>query len=51
VFFLVNARTPWVAEAPASTDLAPVILPNAQHIVSYHVVCVTDLRSFMREAG
>lgn len=38
VFFLVNARTPWVAEAPATTHLAPVILPNAQHIVSYHVV-------------
>jgi AraC-like DNA-binding protein len=38
VFFLVDARTPWVAEAPASTDLAPVILPRAQHIVSYHVV-------------
>jgi AraC-like DNA-binding protein len=37
-FFLVDARTPWVADAPASTHLAPVILPNAQHIVSYHVV-------------
>jgi AraC-like DNA-binding protein len=38
LFFLVDARTPWVAEAPASTDLAPVILPRAQHVVSYHVV-------------
>src|SRR5687767_3118479 len=38
LFFLVDARTPWVAEAPASPDLAPVILPRAQHIVSYHVV-------------
>ena len=38
LFFLVNARTPWVAEAPASTDLAPVILPRAQHVVSYHVI-------------
>jgi AraC-like DNA-binding protein len=38
VFFLVDARTPWVAEAPASAHLAPVILPDAQHIVSYHVV-------------
>ncbi len=42
VFFVVDARTPWVAEAPASTDLAPVILPDAQHIVSYHVVCQGD---------
>ena len=38
LFFLVDARTPWVAEAPASTHLAPVILPRAQHVVSYHVV-------------
>jgi AraC-like DNA-binding protein len=38
LFFLVDARTPWVAEAPASTQLAPAILPRAQHIVSYHVV-------------
>jgi AraC-like DNA-binding protein len=38
LFFLVDASTPWVAEAPASGDLAPAILPHAQHIVSYHVV-------------
>ena len=38
LFFLVDARTPWVAEAPASTHLGPVILPSAQHVVSYHVV-------------
>ena len=38
LFFLVDAFTPWVAEAPASTVLAPVLLPQAQHIVSYHVV-------------
>ncbi|HVQ14449.1 MAG TPA: AraC family transcriptional regulator [Vicinamibacterales bacterium] len=38
LFFLVDASTPWVAEAPAATQLAPTILPRAQHIVSYHVV-------------
>lgn len=38
LFFLVDARTPWVAEAPGSSELLPVILPRAQHIVSYHVV-------------
>jgi AraC-like DNA-binding protein len=38
LFFLVDAHTPWVAEAPASAQLAPVILPGAQHVVSYHVV-------------
>jgi AraC-like DNA-binding protein len=38
LFFLVDACTPWVAEAPASVHLAPAILPHAQHVVSYHVV-------------
>jgi AraC-like DNA-binding protein len=38
LFFLVDARTPWVAEAPASCHLVPAILPRAQHVVSYHVI-------------
>jgi AraC-like DNA-binding protein len=38
LFFLVDAAEPWIAEAPDSTTLAPVILPRAQHIVSYHVI-------------
>ena len=38
LFFLVDARTPWVSEAPASTELLSAILPQAQHIVSYHVI-------------
>lgn len=38
LFFLVDATTPWAAEVPEVTHLAPVILPRARHIVSYHVV-------------
>ena len=38
LFFLVDASTPWVAEAPASPLLAPAILPRAQHVVSFHVI-------------
>lgn len=38
LFFLVDARTPWVAEAPAGPALAPVLLPRVQHVVSYHVI-------------
>lgn len=38
LFFLVDASPPWVADAPESSALAPVILPRAQHVVSYHVV-------------
>jgi AraC-like DNA-binding protein len=38
LFFLVDALTPWAAEAPAASHLAPVILPRAQHVISYHVI-------------
>lgn len=38
LFFFVQASSPWVAEAPAAALLAPIILPRAQHVVSYHVV-------------
>jgi AraC-like DNA-binding protein len=37
-FFLVDASAPWVAEAPAGSMLAPVLLPHAQHVISYHVI-------------
>ena len=38
LFFLVDASTPWVAEAPSSPVLGPVLLPRVQHVVSYHVI-------------
>jgi AraC-like DNA-binding protein len=38
LFFNVEASSPWVAESPAAPVLGPVILPRAQHVVSYHVV-------------
>jgi AraC-like DNA-binding protein len=38
VFFRVEATSPWVIEVPASSALAPVTLPRAQHVISYHVV-------------
>ena len=38
LFFIVDASPPWIAEAPDSPALAPVILPRVQHVVSYHVV-------------
>jgi AraC-like DNA-binding protein len=38
VFFRVEATSPWVIEMPAAGALAPVTLPRAQHVISYHVV-------------
>ena len=38
LFFTVDATSPWVAESPPSARLGPIILPRAQHVVSYHVI-------------
>jgi AraC-like DNA-binding protein len=38
VFFLVEAHTPWASAAPSSQTLLPAILPQAQHLISYHVI-------------
>jgi AraC-like DNA-binding protein len=38
IFFLVDASPPWVAEAPATRVLAPLIMPGSQHVIEYHVV-------------
>jgi len=38
VFFDVTARSPWVAEAPPSAEIADAVMPGAQHAIEYHVV-------------
>ncbi|UEM05484.1 AraC family transcriptional regulator [Skermanella rosea] len=38
VFFEVDATSPWVAEAPPSSEVAPLVMPGAQHVIEYHVV-------------
>ena len=38
LFFDVDASSPWVAEALPAGGLAPILLPGAQHVVSYHVL-------------
>lgn len=38
VFFDIIARSPWVAEAPASAQIADKVTPGAQHTIEYHVV-------------
>jgi len=38
LFFLTDATTPWSARVPSGSTLTPVILPGAQHLISYHVV-------------
>jgi len=38
VFFDVEASAPWVAEAPPSRLIAPVLMAHAEHVMEYHVI-------------
>jgi AraC-like DNA-binding protein len=38
LFFLVDATSPWGVQVPHARAFAPIILPGAQHVVSYHIV-------------
>ena len=49
LFFVVDASSPWIAEAPSSDVLAPVLFPGAQRVVSYHAVL--QGRCFCEVAG
>lgn len=38
IFFEVEARAPWVAEAPPTSELAERVMPGAEHVIEYHIV-------------
>lgn len=38
VFHLVEASFPWGVEIPRASDYSSIILPRAQHVISYHIV-------------
>ena len=38
LFFCVDATSPWGVMVPHASKFGPIILPRAQHIVSYHIV-------------
>jgi AraC-like DNA-binding protein len=38
MLFVVEASRPWQSWAPAAQALRPLLLPAAQHLVSYHIV-------------
>lgn len=37
LFFMVDATSPWGVEVPRAGQFGPIILPRAQHVVSYHI--------------
>jgi AraC-like DNA-binding protein len=38
LFFMMDTTSPWCIEIPHAASYADIILPSAQHIVSYHIV-------------
>ena len=38
VFFMVDAAAPWVSAMPDGPAIAPVLLPDAQQVISFHIV-------------
>jgi len=38
VFHLVEASSPWGVEIPHASAYSSIILPRAQHVVSYHII-------------
>lgn len=42
VFFDVSGGKEWVAEAPPARQIAPAVMPGAEHVMEYHVVTDGD---------
>jgi len=36
VFYFIEGSSPWLAEAPPSTDIIPGIMPGADHLIPFH---------------
>lgn len=37
-FYQVEAATPWAVSAPRAPDLTPRVLPESEHLISYHIL-------------
>ncbi len=42
-FFMTEAMRPWSVRAPAALSMAPRILPEAEHLIAYHVLTEGEL--------
>ena len=38
MLFLIDATTPWITWAPEAEVFRPAVLPQSQHVISYHIV-------------
>lgn len=51
LFFLVDASAPWVVEVPVEDAFRPILLPDAQHMISYHVVTQGSCWAALTDGG
>src|SRR5262249_58991283 len=42
VFVTVEVSAPWSAPVPSTATLKPIIMPSAQHLISYHLITEGD---------
>jgi AraC-like DNA-binding protein len=45
----MEVSSPWVDEIPDAADFASIVLPGAQHVVSYHIVMTGGCWAALRE--
>ena len=38
IFYYVSFRDDWVAETPASPELASALMPGAEHVLAFHLI-------------
>lgn len=38
IFFDIDAGNPWVGESPSGAEIAPAIMPDAEHIIAFHLI-------------
>jgi AraC-like DNA-binding protein len=38
IYFDFELTSPWVAEAPPSVDITPIVMPGAQRLIEYHLI-------------
>lgn len=38
IFYYVEGAAPWAAETPAAREIAPAILPGAEHMLEFHAI-------------
>jgi hypothetical protein len=50
-FYLVGAAAPWSVSPRAARQLVPRILPDTQHLISYHILTSETCRAGVEQAA